>query len=213
MSTSSLVLVGGGGHCRSVIDLIRSVGDYHIHGILDQQENIGKSVAGCVIIGTDAMIGALIEEGHSFVVTIGQVGRSSVRKNVFDSIRSAGGALVTVVSPRAYIAPDAQLGDGSTIGHGAVVNSGARVGQNCIVNTGAIIEHDAMVEAHCHIATGAIVNGGCVVGAASMIGSRAVLLQGISLGAGCVVGAGAVVLRDVAPGLTVVGVPANAITP
>lgn len=212
MSTASLVLVGGGGHCRSVIDLIRSVGEYRIHGILDRQESIGNSVAGCAIIGTDEMIGALAKEGHGFLITMGQVGRSALRRKLFDAVRSAGGTLVTVVSPRAYLAPDAELKAGTTVGHGVVVNSGARVGENCIVNTGAIIEHDASIESHCHIATGAIVNGGCAIGTGSMIGSRAVLLQGVHIGSECVVGAGAVVLRDVAAGLTMVGVPAKAIT-
>lgn len=212
MSDPSLILVGGGGHCRSVIDLIRSGGEYRIHGILDRKENIGKSVVGCEIIGTDEMIGGLVKEGHSFLITAGQVGRSALRKELFRAVRSAGGMFVTVISPRAYVAPDAELEDGTTIGHGTVINSGARIGQNCIVNTGAIIEHDAIIEAHCHIATGAIVNGGCSIGAGSMIGSRAVLLQGVNVGAECVVGAGAIVLRHVAPGLTMVGVPAKAIT-
>jgi len=212
MSGSSLILVGGGGHCRSVIDLVKSVGEFRIHGILDRQENIGKSVAGCTVIGTDSMIIDLVREGHSFLITAGQVDRSPLRKELFDAVRSAGGELVTIVSPQAYVVTGVELGAGCTIGHGAVVNSGARIGDNCIVNTGAIIEHDALVGSHCHIATGAVVNGGCTIGTACMIGSRAVLLQGIHVGAECVVGAGAVVLRDVTPGLTVVGVPANSIT-
>lgn len=211
MISSSLILVGGGGHCRSVIDLVRAAGTYHIEGILDREENVGRIVAGCEIIGTDAMIGELARKGCSFLVTAGLVGRSSLRMNLFEAVRAVGGAVATVISPMAYVASDAELGAGCTVGHGAVVNSGARVGENCIVNTGAIIEHDATIGSHCHVATGAIVNGGCHVGASGMIGSRAVLLQGVRVGSECVVGAGAVVLRDVPGGRTVVGVPATSL--
>mgnify|MGYP001160738472 CR=1 FL=1 len=115
MSTSSLVLVGGGGHCRSVIDLIRSTGEYRIHGILDRQENIGKNVTAYPIIGTDEMIDGLVKEGHSFLITAGQVGRSGLRTKLFDAVRSAGGTLVTVVSPRAYVAPDVELEDRKSV--------------------------------------------------------------------------------------------------
>ena len=212
MNISSLILVGGGGHCRSMIDLIASVGRFHIHGILDREENVGRTVSGCTVIGTDDMIAELARQGHGFVITAGQVGRSHLRKDLFEVVRSAGGRFVTITSPNAYVAKDAALGEGVTIGHGAVVNSGARVGANSIVNTGAIIEHDALVDVHCHISTGAIVNGGCTIGAACMIGSRAVLLQGIHIGEECVIGAGAVVIRDVPPGLTMVGVPAKPLT-
>lgn len=213
MSTPSLILLGGGGHCRSVIDLIRAMDISRIHGILDQKELVGGTVSGCSILGTDDMIPELVRQGHGFVITAGQVGRSLLRQKLYEAVRMAGGQLVTITSPHAYVASDAQVGPGVTIGHGAVVNSGARVGANCIVNTGAIVEHDTVVEPHCHISTGAIVNGGCTIGPACMIGSRAVILQGVNIGADCVIGAGAVVLRDVPQGLTMVGVPADRIAP
>jgi len=209
VSSSSLILVGGGGHCRAVIDLIALLKEHRIEGILDKKEHLGRTVSGYPIIGTDDMIPELVEQGHRFLVTAGQVNASSLRKQLFDAIVQAGGLLATIVSPLAYVSSNAELGAGIVIGHGAVVNTGAIIGANCIINTGAIVEHDARVAEHCHVATGAIVNGDCSVGTGSLIGSRAVLLQGVRIMDNCIIGAGAVVLRDVPQGLTVFGVPAR----
>jgi sugar O-acyltransferase (sialic acid O-acetyltransferase NeuD family) len=196
-----------------VIDIIETLDTYDIAGILDRDDQAGRKVSGYMIIGTDERIPELIHEGHHFLVSSGQISRSYLRTNLYGTIVQAGGVMATIVSPKAYIARYVQFGGGVSVGHGAVVNSGASIADNCIVNTGAIVEHDACVSAHCHIATGAIVNGGASIGERTLIGSRAVILQGVSIGAGCVIGAGAVVLRDVADGQTMGGVPARTLRP
>lgn len=209
MTKPTLILVGGGGHCRSVIDVIEAEGKWSIGGVLDREELVGQVVLGHRIIGTDAMIPELADLGHHFLITAGQVKDPGLRMRLHGLVEKAGGSLATVVSPLARSATGAVLGVGTVVCHFAVVNSDAQVGMNCIVNTGALVEHDARVGDHCHIATGAIVNGGCVVGARSFIGSRAVLVQAARVGENCVVGAGAVVLKDVGNAATVVGQPAR----
>ena len=82
------------------------------------------------------------------------------------------------------------LGTGSIVMHGAIVNAGAKVGNNCIINTLALLEHDAVIGDHCHISTGAILNGGVNVGTGSFIGSGCVLKEGLSIGKDCLVGIG-----------------------
>lgn len=209
MTKPTLILVGGGGHCRSVIDVIEAEGKWSIGGVLDLLELVGQKVIGHRIIGTDAMIPERVALRDHFLITAGQVKDPALRMRLHALVVEAGGSLATVVSPLARVATGATLGAGTVVCHFAVVNSDAQVGANCIVNTGAFVEHEARIGDHCHIATGAIVNGGCVVGARSFIGSRAVLVQAVSVGTDCVVGAGAVVLKDVAKGATVVGQPAR----
>ncbi|MEO8068082.1 MAG: acetyltransferase [Flavobacteriales bacterium] len=209
MSRPTLILVGGGGHCRSVIDVIEAECKWSIAGVLDREELAGQKVLDHPIIGGDAMIPALADQGHSFLVTAGQVKDAGLRIRLHQAVISAGGSLATVVSPLARVAGGATIGAGTVVCHFALVNNGAHVGAGCIVNTGALVEHDAAIGDHCHIATGAIVNGGCTVGARSFVGSGAVLLQAIRLGADCLVGAGAVVLKDVKDRTTVVGQPAR----
>lgn len=209
MSKPTLILVGGGGHCRSVIDVIELEGKWTIAGILDRKEQLGQYVLGHRITGDDTMLAELVSSGHHFLVTAGQVKEAGLRNDLFSRIQAAGGQLATVVSPLARVAPSAQLGTGTVVCHMAVVNSSTMVGHNCILNTGALVEHDARVGNTCHIATGAIVNGGCTVGDRTFIGSRATLLQAVRVGSNCVVGAGSVVLNDVPDGSTMVGQPAR----
>jgi sugar O-acyltransferase (sialic acid O-acetyltransferase NeuD family) len=209
MTRPGLILVGGGGHCRSVLDAIRLEGRWDVKGILDRADKAGSQVDGCPVIGDDDSIPGLASQGYSFLVTAGQVKDASLRLRLASLIRDAGGRLATVVSPRSYVASSAVIAPGAFIGHLAVVNAASRIGANTIINTCALVEHDAEVGAHCHVATGAIVNGECKVGDGSLIGSRAVLLQGVHVGIRCIVGAGAVVLRDVPDGRTAVGQPAR----
>ncbi len=193
-----LVLLGGGGHCRSVIEVVERQGAYSILGVLDP--GAGADVLGYPVLGGDDLLPALAKQGHAFLVTVGQIRSPDQRMALFGRVREAGGSLATVVSPSAEVSRHAVLGPGTAVMHRAVVNAGARVGENSIVNTGAIIEHDADVGAHCHVSTGALVNGGAVVEAGSFIGSRAVVREGVRVGARCVVGAGALVMAGLPEG-------------
>lgn len=205
---TAIALIGGGGHCVSVIDAIEEAGAFEIDGVVDLPDRVGTTLSGYPIRWSDADLGGLCDT-HRFCVTIGHVKSAERRRAVFTAVRSSGGAFVVVRSPHAVVSARAKLGDGTVVLHGAVVNAGATIGENCIVNSRALVEHDARVGAHVHISTGAAVNGDCVVEEGAMVGSMAVLRHGISVGAGAIVGAGAVVVRDVPPGATVVGNPAR----
>lgn len=187
---SELILLGGGGHCRSCIDVIEAHGGWKIVGILDIATRIGECMFGHQIIGTDNDVGQLATRGMKFLITIGQTKSADRRVALFKKICSANGQLASIVSPRAYVSPRAELGQGTIVMHHALVNCGARVGANVIINSKALIEHDAEVGDHCHISTAAIVNGGVTVGSCAFIGSNAVLHHGARVPAGHVVAAG-----------------------
>ena len=118
----------------------------------------------------------------------------------------------TLIHPDARIAPNVEIGDGSLIGMGALVQAGARIGRHVIVNTGAIVEHDNRIGDFAHIAPGAVLSGDVQIGEGALIGAGSVILPGIRVGSWSVVGAGAVVTRAVGDGETVVGVPAQAVS-
>ncbi|WP_201352337.1 acetyltransferase [Hydrogenimonas urashimensis] len=172
--TRRLILVGGGGHCKAVIDVVEKQGLYTIAGILDRPENVGGSVLGYEIIGTDEDIKRLAKKGYTFLVTVGQIDTPRTRINIYERILEVSKNLATVVSPLAHVSAYARIGRGSVVMHHALVNAGAVIGENCIVNSKALIEHDAVVEAHSHISTGAILNGGTVVREGTFFGSGAV---------------------------------------
>ena len=206
-----LILVGGGGHCQSVIDIIETAGKYEIIGILDQAHKVGQSVSGYPVVGTDDELASWIRLEICFLITVGQTNQHQTRFALFQKIQRAGGKWATAISPRAYVSPSATLGAGTTIMHDALVNTRARVGENTIINTQALVEHGASVGSHCHVATGAIVNGDCRVGDHVLIGSGAVLLQGTTIAKSAIIGAGAVVTRSLTEPGTYTGVPARKI--
>lgn len=205
-----LILVGGGGHCAAVIDVIETEGRWAIAGLLDLPQRVGETQLDYPVVGTDDQIAAHAASAH-LLVTVGQIKSPALRRRLYERIVEAGGRLPVVVSPRAHVSRHAQVGSGSVVMHRALVNAGARVGVNAIVNTSALIEHDAVVGDHCHISTGAVVNGACTVGDGCFIGSNATLVHGVTVAERCVVGAGTVIVRDTKPGKVYFGNPARAI--
>lgn len=190
--TVPLILVGGGGHCKSCIDVIEQTGVWRIAGILDRNELIGNRVLGYQIIGTDFDIPRYVDQGCMFLITIGQIKTAEPRIKLFDAVKKAGGKCATIVSPRAYVSPHASVGDGTIVMHQALINAAATVGCNTIINTLALIEHDAVVGDHCHISTSAVINGGAEVGGECFVGSGAVLHQGTRLMPGEIIPAGTI---------------------
>ena len=172
-----LVLIGGGGHCRSCIDVIEATGLFDIIGILDVAKKVGEKVFDYSIIGTDSDINKFVTLGARFLITLGQVGTGQRRSEIFAKIKAANGELVMVISPRAYVSSRSRIGEGTIIMHDVLVNACASIGADCIINTKALIEHDAQIADHCHVATGAIINGGVHVGEKAFIGSGAVVVE------------------------------------
>lgn len=187
---NELILLGGGGHCRSCIDVIEVHGGWKIAGIIDIGPRVGERMFRHQIIGTDEDIGPLAARGMTFLITIGQIKNPDRRVALYEKVKASDGKLASIISPLAYVSPRAELGQGTIVMHGAIVNCGAKVGDNVIVNSKALIEHDAEVGDHCHISTAAIVNGGVTVGSRTFVGSNAVLHHGARVPAGHVVAAG-----------------------
>lgn len=204
MPTERLVLIGGGGHAKVVLDAYR-LGhlDVHIEVRDDDPAKEGESFLGLVI---ETPIGALDALRCNCHVAIGD---NATRRRLAEALERAGSTLQSVVHPRAIVAADASLGAGAFVAAGAAVAPDARIGRSAIVNHLAIVDHDCVVGDWCHIAPGAVLGGGVSVGAECFIGSGAVVLPGLHIGAGALIGAGAVVTRDVAAGAKVLGIPAK----
>ena len=195
MEQKNLILVGGGGHCKSVIDVAESAG-YNILGILDMPEDVGKQVLDYKVIGTDDDIHQYVDKAE-FIITVGFIKNPSIRIKIYNRIKEAGGKLATIVASTARVSRYASLGEGTVVMHQAFVNAGAHIGANCIINTFCNIEHDAQIGDQCHISTGTMVNGDCKVGDRCFIGSQSVLSNGISIGNDIIVGAASFVRKSI----------------
>ena len=190
-----LILVGGGGHCKSVIEAAESAG-YSILGVLDIPEEVGKEILSTKVIGTDDDIPAYVDKAE-FVITVGFIKNPVVRIKLYNRIKEAGGKLATVIASTAHVSKYATLGEGTVVLHHAFVNADAKVGCNVILNNFVNIEHDAVIGDQCHISTGTMVNGECKVGERCFIGSQSVLANCITVGDDIIVGAGSVVRKSI----------------
>lgn len=177
-----LILIGGGGHCKSCIDVIEATGDYEILGVLDRKEKVGQEICGYEIIGTDDYIENLQNKDVAFLITVGQIKSADARVKLFEKLKVQNRQLATVIAPSAIVSKRASIGEGSIIMHQCVINSDTRIGENCIINNKALIEHDVVVGNNCHISTGAIINGGVNIGDNVFFGSGAVSKEYIRIG-------------------------------
>nr|MBA2499736.1 acetyltransferase [Chitinophagaceae bacterium] len=129
-----LILIGGGGHCKSCIDVIELEDKFDIHGILDSPEKMDDQLLGYKYMGTDDDIEAFIEKGYYFLITIGQLKSAEKRKNIFDRLKEGNASIATIISPLAHVSKHAVISEGTIVMHGATVNADAMIGQNCILN-------------------------------------------------------------------------------
>ena len=194
-----IILIGGGGHCKSCIDVIEQAETFHIAGIVDVPEKLHQKILDYEIIATDDDLPRLINEYDNFLITLGQIKSPDKRIGLFKRTKELGGTLPVIISPLAYVSKHAEIGDGTIIMHQALINTGAKIGNNCIINNKVLIEHDAIIGDHCHIATGAMINGGVKVGTGTFFGSNAVCKEYIKIGENTVIGCGAKIIKNVPP--------------
>lgn len=194
-----IILIGGGGHCKSCIDVIEQEGAYQIAGIVDVPEKLYQKILGYEIIATDDDLPRLAEEYENFLITLGQIKSPEKRIRIFQALKESGAKFPIIVSPLAYVSRHAEIAEGTIVMHHALINAGAQIGSNCIINTKALIEHDAVIRNHCHIATGAVINGGVKVGLGTFFGSNAVTREYIEIGENSIIGCGAKITKDIPP--------------
>jgi len=206
----NLILVGAGGHVKSCIACIETT-EHKIIGLLDIPEEIGNMIEGYPIIGSDEDIKEFNKSGTGFLVTLGQIESSELRKKLFARLLFLKANLPVIVSSTAFVAKTAAIDLGTIIMHKCMINSSATIGKNCIMNTGCIIEHDCLIDDTTHVSTGAIVNGSCHIGKGCFVGSGSVIKNNITICDDVVIGAGSVVVKDInVPGIYI-GNPARRI--
>ena len=189
----SIVLIGGGGHCKSVIDVLEQEGQFKIEGIVDKSDLLGDSVLGYSFIGVDNDMPKLAKKYKYALITVGQIKSPLLRIKLFDLAIKSGFTLPKIISPNAYVSKHASIGNGVVVMHNAVVNANASIGDNCIINTKALIEHDCLISKHCHISTNATINGGSRVESGCFVGSNATTKELVTISENSFINAGSLV--------------------
>lgn len=201
-----LVIVGAGGHARSVMDIALQNSDYEILGCID---SVAGEVLGKPILGKDEDLGDFFAQGvrHIFVA----IGDNSLRDRLYDRAISIGFEPVNIISHYAVVSPRAQLGKGICVMPGAVVNVNTVIEDNCIINTRCSIDHDCHIGKSSHIAPGVTLSGTVKIGDGVHVGTGASLIDKVSIGDWSYIGGGAVVVGDIPSGVMAFGVPAKVI--
>lgn len=201
--SESVVIIGASGHGKVIADIIIKSGD-RVVGFLDDGVEKGTDVAGIEVLGTVGDYAKWADS--SFVIAIGD---SYVRRNIADKLPVKW---YTAIHPTAVISSlDVKIGEGTVVMANAVINSCAKIGKHCIINTSAVVEHDNVLEDFVHISPNAALAGAVQVGKFTHIGVGACVKQVTSIAPNCTIGAGAAVVKNINEKGIYAGTPARKI--
>lgn len=209
MQRTKLILIGArpDGGIKTILDIVAARADIELLGLVDDRVPKGTIVNNVSVLGSiQDVLELTAREKPGFAVCIGD---NQTRRTVFERALTAGAVPLTLIHPSAILSPQASVGQGCLIFPRVVVNGGSHIGDNVILNTGAIIEHDNLVEAHANICPGTVTSGRVRILEGAYLGTGTVVLPDISIGREAVVGAGAVVTASVPDKKTVAGIPAR----
>jgi sugar O-acyltransferase (sialic acid O-acetyltransferase NeuD family) len=194
---NSLILIGGGGHCKSVIDVIESSGHFSIKGIIDN--NLKGDVLGYPILGNDADLEKIDFMAKYACISIGQIKSPNLRIKLFNYLQNLNYELPAIVASSARVSKFATLAPGVIVMHGATIVAGSKISTNTIINNHVLVDHDCIIGSNCHISTGATLNGNVVVGENCFIGSGAIVREGVRIGPGSFIAMDSAVSTDISP--------------
>lgn len=201
-----LVLIGGGGHCKSIIDTLKRLELYDEIVITDPCFPSSREILGVRIAGNDNALEELKRSGfNEAFITVGSIKDTKLRQSLYQKVNRLGFIIPNIIDPSACISQHAVMREGIFVGKGAVINADAYIDKMAIINTGAIVEHECTIGEYTHIAVGAVLCGGGTIGNHSLVGAGATIIQGVAIGSYTVIGAGSTVLRDVEDGQIVKG--------
>jgi UDP-N-acetylbacillosamine N-acetyltransferase len=204
-----LVIWGASGYALVVADIIHLRGEYAIAGFLDDINSDRRNLEFCGsrILGGREQLIPLREQGVDHIIF--GFGDCVARLELSKLVLELGYSLVTAIHPSATVAADASFGSGTVIAAGSVVNPGARVGKNVIINTCASVDHESVIEDGVHLSPGVRLGGRVTIERGTWVGIGSTVNANVHIGSGSLIGAGSVVVRDIPDGVVAYGVPAR----
>ncbi|TDL32512.1 acetyltransferase [Jeotgalibacillus sp. S-D1] len=204
----NLILFGCGGHAKVIIDLIEHIPHYRLFGLIDDDPNRSKHFQGYPILGDTSCISKITAPIHGGLIAIGD---NWSRKKVADKIKRENKEFpfIVLIHPTAYISPRCDIGAGTVIMAGAIVNSDVKMGEHCIVNTLGSVAHDTVIGDYSSVGPGAHLGGNTILGMNTAISIGARVLHGTTIGSHTVIGAGATVTKDFEDYVVAYGTPAK----
>lgn len=198
---NSLILYGGGGHGKTVIELIRMLGAYSLVGIIDDGLNPGESIMGIPVLGNSSLLPELYLKGVKFAANaVGGIGDVDKRIRVFDTLQELGFKFPALVHPTAFVETSSQIEDGVQILALSYVSSSTIIGFGSVLNAGVIVSHDCRLGRIVNLSPGATLAGGVKIGDHSQVGMNATINLNVAIGQRVRIGNGATIKNDVPDG-------------
>lgn len=201
--SKSVVIIGASGHGKVIADTVLKSGD-KVVGFLDDGVKKGTQIVGFSVLGKTEDYKNYAD--CEFVIAIGD---SYIREKIANELPVKW---YTAIHPTAVISSiDVEIGEGTVVMANAVINSSAKIGKHCIINTGAIVEHDNVLEDYVHLSPNVVLSGMVKVGKSTHIGAGSCTKQVLNIASDCVFGAGSVIVKDITESGTYAGVPVRKI--
>jgi len=198
---AKVIIYGGGGLSKMIIESVRVLGVYQIAGIIDDRMKKGEDVIGTPVLGGADILPELYKQGLRMAVnSVGGIGDYKVRLNVFHTLADAGFICPPIVHPTAHVDPSAQLEAGVLVLAQSYVSGNARIGVGTLINNSVVISHDCQVGVCANFSPGAMIAGDAVIGDFTQVGMNATVSIGVHVGKECLIGNGATVKKDVPDG-------------
>lgn len=178
MAKLKLLVIGAGGHGRSVAEAAELTGIFEIVGFLDDGITEGEHVLGYPVLGPATATSRLLGRFNQAIVAIGN---NRARETLTHHLDEAGVELATVIHPKAFVSSRASLGEGCVVMPGAVLGTEAWLGKGVIVNCGAVVDHHARVEDFAHLGVNACMAGGAFLGRGAWMQAGAALGYGVAV--------------------------------
>ncbi|MBE0696903.1 MAG: NeuD/PglB/VioB family sugar acetyltransferase [Anaerolineaceae bacterium] len=195
---SAILIFGGGGHGKTIIDLVRSLGTYRIIGVIDDSLPPGSEVIGVPVLGGASSLAEWRVRGIRMAVNaVGGIGNVAVRIKIFEILEKAGFVCPTLIHPSAVVERSARLEPGVQVCAQAYVGSDARVGYGSLINCAAIVHHDCAIGRVVNLSPGATLAGNVRVENHAQIGMLATVNMKITIGEDAMLGNGCTVKKDV----------------
>lgn len=198
---TALLLYGGGGHGKALIDLIRAAGTYRLVGIVDDGLPVGAQVMGLPVLGGTAVLAEWYARGVRLAVNaVGGIGNVAVRLQVFEQLGAAGFTCPVLVHPTAWVEPSACLAAGVQVLAKTYISSEAQIGFGSVINAGVVVSHDCQLGQVTNLSPGAMLAGGVILEDYVQVGMAATINLRLRIGRGARIGNGATVKSDVPAG-------------
>lgn len=201
-----IILIGDSGHSKVIEDCIYSNGDEVIAKLDDKYSE--RFVEDSLVKGPISILPDLFSHEVKIVIAIGH---NSTRKRIVDLLNIPNEIYAMIIHKSAIIGSNVEIGFGTVVMPGVVVNAGSRIGEHVIINSNSTIEHDCIVEDFVHISPNVTLTGDVTVEQGTQVGAGSTVIPGKSIGSWSMIGAGSVVIHDIPSSITAVGVPAKVI--